>query len=259
MSVHHVEQHKKDNEVSLLSYNIQGGIETRGFHHYFIKSWQHVLPHSRKRENIDQVAGIISDYDIVALQETDAGSLRSNFTNLTEYLARKGHFPYWYNQVNRNMGKIAQHSNGFLSKREPIEICEHKLPGMIPGRGAIHARVKVGGSELTIIVVHLALGKQTRMQQLGYISELIQSDKHVVLMGDMNCESHSKEMEYLFKNTHLLEPEYREHTFPSWQPKKNIDHILVSSDVKVTGGSVLKHGVSDHLPVSMKIKIGTTH
>jgi len=259
MNAHHVKQHKTENELSLLSYNIQGGIETRGFHHYFIKSWQHVLPHRHKHENLERVAGIISDYDIVALQETDAGSLRSSFTNLTEDLARKGHFPYWYNQVNRNIGKLAQHSNGLLSKREPIEISEHKLPGMIPGRGAIHARLKVANKELTIIVVHLALGKQTRMRQLGYISELIQSDRHVVLMGDMNCESHSKEMEYLYKNTHLVEPEAREHSFPSWQPKKNIDHILVSSNVKVKDVSVLKHGVSDHFPVSMTIKLGRTN
>jgi len=259
MSRHHEHQHEEANELSLLSYNIQGGIETLGFHHYFMKSWQHVLPHACKQENLDKVAGIITDFDIVALQETDAGSLRSSFTNMTEYLARKGHFPYWYNQVNRNIGKLAQHSNGLLSKREPIEISEHKLPGIIPGRGAIRARVKVGNHELTIIVVHLALGKQTRMHQLGYISELIQSDKHVVLMGDMNCESHSKEMEYLYRNTHLVEPERREHSFPSWQPKKNIDHILVSSNVKVKDVNVLKHGVSDHLPVSMKIRIGRAH
>jgi len=243
------------NSLRLLSYNIQGGIETQAYHHYLLRSWQHVLPHRRKQENLDQVANLIGDYDIVALQETDAGSLRSNFMNQTEYLAKKAHFPFWFDQINRNIGKLAQHSNGLLCRENPVEIEEHKLPGLIPGRGALMARFDIAGKPLTIIVAHLALGRQTRMHQLGFISELIQAEKNVILMGDLNCESHSKEMRYLFEKTHMSEPEPKAHTFPSWQPKRNIDHILVSEGVSVKEVTVLSHGVSDHLPVAINIHL----
>jgi len=250
---------KRPNSIRLLSYNIQGGIETQGYHHYLMKSWQHVLPHARKQDNLDQVARLISDYDIVALQETDAGSLRSSFMNQTEYLAKKAHFPFWFDQVNRNIGKIAQHSNGLLCRENPANVIEHKLPGLIPGRGALMARFDVLDQQLVIIVAHLALGRKTRMNQMAFISELIESEHNVILMGDFNCESDSREMKYLFNRTHMIEPEPKAHTFPSWQPKRNIDHILVSEGVDVSEVNVLRHGVSDHLPVAMNIQLKNTN
>ena len=245
----------QNDRLRLLSYNIQGGIETQAYHHYLMRSWQHFLPHRHKKKNLDKVANLISQYDIVALQETDAGSLRTGFMNQTEYLAKKAHFPFWFDQVNRNLGKLAQHSNSLLCRTNPHSVVEHKLPGLISGRGALMARFNIMNQELVVIVVHLALGRKTRMQQLGFISELIKPEKHVVLMGDLNCDSDSKEMKYLFKQTHLNESEQSEHTFPSWQPKRNIDHILVSRDIRVTKVNVLPHGESDHLAVAMDIQL----
>jgi len=249
---------KNTTSLRLLSYNIQGGIETQAYHHYLMRSWQHLLPHRRKQENLDKVANLISEYDIVALQETDAGSLRTSFMNQTEYLAKKARFPFWFDQINRNIGKFAQHSNGLLCKNNPHSVVEHKLPGLIPGRGALSARFSIADQELVIVVAHLALGKQTRMRQLEFISNLIKIEKHVILMGDLNCESNSAEMRYLFDKTHLSEPTQNQHTFPSWKPKRNIDHILVSNSVKVTEVKVLTHGISDHLPVAMDIQLNNS-
>ena len=42
--------------------------------------------------NLDKIAQLIKEFDIVALQEVDAGSLRSQFINQTEYLAKKADF-----------------------------------------------------------------------------------------------------------------------------------------------------------------------
>ena len=238
-----------------MSYNIQGGIATQAYHHYLMKSWQHVLPHSHKQENLDQVAKLISDYDIVALQETDAGSFRSNYMNQTEYLANKAHYPFWFEQINRNMGKLAQHSNGLLCRYKPVSVTEHKLPGLIPGRGALMAKIEASGYEIAVISVHLALGRKTRMNQISFISELIECEKHVVLMGDLNCELESREMKYLFTRTHMTLPEKKPHTFPSWKPKRNIDHILISEGMSINNVSVLPQGVSDHLPVSIDINL----
>ncbi len=242
----------------MLSYNIQSGIGTAGYHHYVTQSWKHVLPHQSKRRNLDRVAQIASDYDIVALQETDAGSIRSNFVNLTEYLAGKADFPFWHDQVNRNLGKFAQHSNSLMSKIRPSEVVDHKLPGLIPGRGALMVRFGNKNESLVIFVVHLVLSSRTRKNQLAFIGEQVQEHKHVIMMGDMNCEVDSPEMKLLFRHTHLQEPEYRTHTFPSWKPKKHIDHILVSDNVHVLDVQALNQGVSDHLPVAMEIGVPDT-
>ena len=111
---------------------------------------------------------------------------------------------------------------------------------------------------LVVFVVHLALSKRSRNNQLAYIGEQVQEHKHVVMMGDMNCETGSKEMKQLFNKTHLQEPDYRPHTFPSWRPQKHIDHILVSDEMHVLNVQALNKGVSDHLPVAMEIGLPET-
>lgn len=247
-----------EHKLRLLSYNIQGGIGTAGYHHYVTQSWKHVFPHRSKHKNLDHVAQIASDYDIVALQETDAGSMRSNFVNQAEYIAEKGDFPFWHDQVNRNMGKFAKHSNSLLSKIRPSEVIDYKLPGLIPGRGALMVRFGNKNESLVFFVVHLALSRRTRKNQLAFIGEQVQEHKHVIMMGDMNCEVDSPEMKQLFRQTHLQVPEYRPHTFPSWRPQKHIDHILVSDEVHVLDVQALNQGVSDHLPVAMEIGVPDT-
>jgi endonuclease/exonuclease/phosphatase family metal-dependent hydrolase len=44
-------------------------------------------------------------------------------------------------------------------------------------------------------------------------------------------------------------------TFPSWSPKHNLDHILVSRPLKVVTARVVDYALSDHLPISMTIEL----
>jgi len=241
--------------LRLLSYNIQVGINSVYPHHYLTKSWKHIFPASRRFETLDNIAHILRDYDIVGLQELDAGSHRTNYVDLTEYLADKAHYPFWYHQLNRNLGRIAQHGNGLLSRYRPTEITEHKLPGVIPGRGGLLVRYGHGEQSLVIIMLHLALSTRARMRQLGYVAELVNQYRHVVVMGDLNCAPDSPEMAMLFRTTHLHEPLEALHTFPSWRPERNIDHILVSRELDVVHCSVLNHAHSDHLPIAMELQL----
>lgn len=240
--------------LRLLSYNIQTGIAATRPHHYLTHSWKHVLPHAQSLENLNKIARLVSDFDIVALQEVDAGSLRSGFINQAEYLAVRGRFPFWYCQTNRNLGRFAQHSNALLGKIRPTHVSEYKLPGL-PGRGAILARYGDADTGLALLMIHLALGSRARLRQLGYVSELVNTHKNVVLMGDLNCEAHSPEMDILFRNTKLREPAQCLNTFPSWRPTRNIDHILVTPTLEAGNVRVLHHTFSDHLPVALEITV----
>jgi len=241
--------------LKLLSYNIQVGIATTRPHHYVTKSWKHILPHSNQYKNLDQIAEIITDYDIVGLQEVDGGSLRSDFVNQTQYLAERAKFPYWYHQTNRRLGKIAQHSNGLLTNFDPLDIVEHKLPGPVPGRGAMAVRFGADRSQLLVVLLHLALGRRARMTQLQYITELVKTHDHIVVMGDMNCQPDSDEMQALIDTTGLLAPACELNTFPSWNPTRKLDHILVSPSLIVENFQVVDVACSDHLPISMDIVV----
>jgi endonuclease/exonuclease/phosphatase family metal-dependent hydrolase len=45
------------------------------------------------------------------------------------------------------------------------------------------------------------------------------------------------------------------HTFPSWQPQRGLDHILVSDGLKINQVAVLDTPISDHLPIAMQIQL----
>ncbi len=157
----------KNDRLRLLSFNIQVGIRTESFRHYITRSWQHFLPTTERIPQLDRIAGLLVDYDVVALQEADGGSLRSGFVNQVEYLARAAGFPHWYLQRNRNLGMLAQHGNGLLSRPVPEYIEDHKLPGKIPGRGAILCCLRSGKESLAVVAVHLSLGARDRSNQLA--------------------------------------------------------------------------------------------
>ncbi len=253
--VNHSSTSAKGQILRVLSYNVQVGIRTSHPRHYITGSWKHILPCPRRLKNLDVIANDIMDFDIVGLQEVDAGSIRSNFINMAEYLAGRAEFPYWHHQVNRNLGRFAKHSNGILSHFKPSQVSSLRLPGLIPGRQAILAQFGSGKESIAVIVLHLALSKRARLQQLQYISEVVNDFPHAIVMGDMNCRCHSDEMLLLFDKTNLREPLDELHTFPSWRPMYNIDHILVTSDLKVRKAKALESPMSDHLPIMTEIEL----
>lgn len=245
-----------DLRLRLLTYNIQVGIASRRYHHYLTHSWKHVLPHAESLSNLERIAQVVNSYDIVALQEADAGSFRSLYVNQIEFLARHGAFPYWYSQTNRNLGRLAQHSNGLLSRRKPLDVYEHKLPGFIPGRGLLEVHYgRAGEKPLVLLLVHLALSKRARLRQIAYISRLVNRYDHVMVMGDFNCQAQSEEMALLHTHTRLCRPIDELPTFPSWRPQRNIDHILATPEIRIDTAQVLPHTVSDHLPIAVDITL----
>ena len=242
-------------QIKLLSYNVQGGIYSRKYSDYVINSWKHVLPHSERLVNLTRIAQLIQQFDVVGVQEVDAGSLRSANVDQIQYLARQAAFPYWYRQINRDLGPFAQHSTGLLSRLRPSQITEHRLPGL-PGRGAVVAEIPLAdGGILAIGIVHLALGWRARKRQLVYLAELAESHPLLVLMGDFNCGSNSRSLRAMIRRTGMRGLDRTLKTFPSWRPRHNLDHILVSAPLSILEARVIDYPLSDHLPLSMTLRL----
>ncbi len=243
----------EDGRLRLLSFNIQVGISTQRYRHYLTRSWQHLLPHTGRATNLQKIGELLNDFDLVALQEVDGGSIRSGYVNQVEHLAQLGAFPYWYQQLNRNLGRMAQHSNGILSRLRPWSLEDHPLPGPA-GRGAILARFGEGQDALVVVMMHLALGTRTRARQLAYIRELIGGYRHQILMGDMNTHASDLLLHSPLRDLGLLAPQ-AEATFPSWRPQRCLDHILLSPTLTLERVQVLPQPISDHLPVAVEIRL----
>ncbi len=239
--------------LRLLTFNIQVGITTSRYHHYVTNGWKHVLPHESRNHNLRRIADVVADYDFVALQEADAGSLRSGFINQVEYIADRAQFPYWYSQLNRDLAPFARHASGLLSRISPDALEDHRLPGAIRGRGAIAVRLPYGDSSVLIVLLHLSLGERSRAQQLEYVKGIIDGEEHVVVMGDMN--SH---LAQLLFNSPLAETDLRpaesvQPTYPSWRPQLALDHVLVSPSLAIHEYEVLDCRLSDHRPIAVTL------
>jgi len=247
--------HKREPDktlIKLLSYNVQVGINAVKNMDYFTNSWKHFIPHSRRIENFKRLASLIEGFDIVGLQELDGGSFRSGFLNQAEYIAMAAGFGCWYDKVNRNMGPVARHSMGILSRLKPDKVERHNLPGL-PGRGTLAISYQ-SAKPLGIFLAHLALGKKARLKQIDFLCEIMKDFRYIILMGDLNCVPESEEIKRLKNRCNLKDSGSYAPSFPSWQPVQRLDHILVSEDINIKSSGVLGWTLSDHLPIAMEIE-----
>jgi endonuclease/exonuclease/phosphatase family metal-dependent hydrolase len=241
--------------LRLLSFNIQAGTATTSYHNYVTHSWRQILPHSQRTENLDSIASLIKSYDMVALQEVDSGSLRSGFINQSRYLAGHSGMAYWCHQANRKVGNVAYAGNGFLSRFEPDAVDEHRLPGPIPGRGSLVLRYGEGADSLTVAVLHLALGKRARKQQLEFLAKKLESAGRLIVMGDLNAPLSSPETQAFCSTLELATPTIGLPSYPSWQPQRAIDHIMLSKRMTSFDARIVQVGFSDHCPVELRVEL----
>jgi endonuclease/exonuclease/phosphatase family metal-dependent hydrolase len=241
--------------LRVLSCNILAGASVNRYSDYFTRSWGAVLPGKYKLGNLDRLARSIANFDVVGLQEVDAGSMRSGFLNQTRYLAETSGLPYWSHQPNRPLAHVSCTANGLISRDAPNEVLDYPLPGRVRGRGVLIASFGSGVGAFTVAVAHLSLGTQSRRRQLDFIGEQLQGKPNVVLMGDFNCRPDSPELQSLFAHTSLMPPNDPRPTFPSWHPQRAIDHILVDSHLQVDRMWTLPPAFSDHLPLAAEIRV----
>ncbi|HET7330641.1 endonuclease/exonuclease/phosphatase family protein, partial [Dyella sp.] len=142
--------------LRLLSCNILAGASVGRYHEYVTRSWSAILPGKHKRTNLDRLARTIAEFDVIGLQEADAGSMRSGFLNQTQYLAEASGLPFWSHQPNRRVSRVAHSANGLISRTQPSEVLDYPLPGR--GRGVLLARYGSGCEALRVAVAHLSLG-----------------------------------------------------------------------------------------------------
>ncbi|MFC0267678.1 endonuclease/exonuclease/phosphatase family protein [Kushneria aurantia] len=240
--------------LRLLTFNMQVGIHTRGYHDYITRSWQHLLPNRGRATRLDLMCDTFTHFDLVALQEVDGGSFRSSNINHVEYLAAQSKFPWARQQLNRDFGRIAKHSNGLLSRLAISHVDNHRLPGP-KGRGAMHVRFGEGPEALHLFVLHLALGARTQNQQLDYLASHIEPLKNVIVMGDLNCTSEKLQAHSRFSRALKFSPGRGVASYPSWQPRRALDHILVSAPLELTNLHPLPALFSDHLPLAADLQL----
>ena len=138
-------------------------------------------------------------------------------------------------------------------------------------------RNKENGQKFWVFNTHLDhVGVEARKQSVRLIhqkiSELNKEDLPVILMGDLNLEPETEEMQFLLSNyedtketaEHVFGPEGTFNNFEFDKPvTRRIDYIFTSGDINVEKYAVLSDSKdlrypSDHLPVMVHLELEET-
>jgi len=194
-----------------------------------------------------------TDPDIVGLVEFDGGSFRTGGINHAAEFARtlEHHYAYSSKYHRRSMARwlplLRHQGNALFSKQQMDNRRQHYLPWGFK-RLVMESQI----ADVRVFLVHLALNRHTRERQLKVIANLVGNcDEPVILAGDFNTFEGISELDHLTRETGLrnANPE-RTPTYPAWEPRKELDFILVSENIKVRDFSVFGNvRLSDHLPM----------
>lgn len=194
------------------------------------------------------------DADIVALQELDSATTRSNHVAvLTELAKLTGLHATYSASIDYQGGK---YGIGTLSKKRPLSVEKIALPGTEERRSVLI--MEMGNYYLAN--THFSLTESDRLKSLYVINQAVSDlSKPVFLAGDINAVPESEllarfGLEWFILNDPLVP------TIPANNPNKCIDFIFLR---KSNG---LKHTVlttkveaepvaSDHLPVWVDVVI----
>lgn len=236
-------------QAHIATCNMQSGVTTDRYLHYVTRSWHSFTPHKRQHLAMRDGGRAFENFELVALQEIDAGSWRTNNVNQLSRLAELAGFEHHEFLINRDFGRFAQHGLGVLSRSPIKRLNEIRLPGLIPGRGALHIETLIHNEPTHVVVTHLSLGWRSRRQQLHVLANRLARFDRFILMGDMNC--HASEIQRAFKGIRndVQLPTASVASYPSWDPQRAIDHIAVAG-IAVESCRTLDSLPSDHLPIA---------
>lgn len=113
-------------------------------------------------------------------------------------------------------------------------------------RWAISVAVPWGASTLRVVGTHMSHFTQGSPHQLRQLREVLDSQQHesLVVAGDMNLWG--PPLVSLLRGWRRA---VRGASWPAWRPHSQLDHILISSALDVTGSGVSSVSGSDHRPV----------
>ena len=147
---------------------------------------------------------------------------------------------------------VRKQGNALLSKKPVLREEFHYLD-----IGMKKLIIEVETEDIVVFLVHLALGGKTRQKQIVQLYNFVKNcKKPVIVAGDFNVFWGEEEIEMFLQASNLQNINIRkDSTFPSWNPKRELDFILCSKEIKVKSYEVIQTQLSDHLPILVDFEI----
>ena len=198
------------------------------------------------------------DADVIALQEADRrfGS-RASAMPLAMI---EEHSDYKPVPLDGRAGSLGWHGNALLVKKH-VEVIDKELvqiPSLEP-RGAVLADLKVNGTELRVVGMHLDLSGLWRRRQAHAILAHLdarEGEPLTVLMGDLNEWSVRGGCLREFGQSHRFAECGK--SFHTRRPIAQLDRIMVSEGLEIVESgahqSATARKASDHLPIWAELR-----
>ena len=208
----------------------------------------------RTTRNLHKITQFIQNQrpDIVGLIEVDSGSYRSRRLNQADVIAQTLGYhqcfesKYAEGSLARVLPVLGKQINALLTSRAIHAVRFHYFE-----RGVKRLVIEMELQKLTVFLVHLSLKYRHRQDQLRHLSALVRNvKKPYIVAGDFNARWGEREVELFLEATRLRNatPDGAP-SYPSWAPRKQLDFILHSHDIRVTHFEMPPVIFSDHLPL----------
>ncbi|BCS54460.1 endonuclease [Geobacter sp. SVR] len=220
-----------------------------------------------------RIADVIDECnpDIVALQELDSGLHRTEMIDQAHLIALTLNMSYHFHSSIQVEG--GGYGNAVLS-RYPLRLVKagalpsEPLNPFFEPRGAVWAMVELNGQALQIVSTHFGLNRQERKSQATSITgpEWLghpECRPPVVFCGDLNSLPGSPPYRSITRHLHdaqrCLKGNRPRGTWPVRLPLMRIDHLFISSDLRVLKVAVprtpLTRIASDHYPLVVTLEL----
>lgn len=209
---------------------------------------------SKTERQLERIGEFIRGYDpdVLGLVEVDLGSYRTGRKNQTQTIADKlGHYhahrsKYGINSKWNMIPVFNKLGNAFLTRDSVSTEKFHYFK-----KGMKKLVIELELEDLTIFLVHLALSSRVRHHQLAELYSLVkETEKPHIVAGDFNAHWGEQEISLFLAATELANANTESiPSFPSWSPKRHLDFILYSKNIKAIDFRMPRTKLSDHLPL----------
>ncbi len=221
-------------QVKVMSYNVMhcAGLDN-------------VINYGRTSDEI-----IRQQPDVVALQELDSATTRSERLHQVEELARRTlYYPVYASAIDYKGGKYGV---GILTRERPLSVTRTPLPGVEP-----RVLLVVELENYVMACTHLDLAEENRLASIPILVREAQKWQNpFIIAGDWNAEPDSKELSEIRK--YFVVNTGKTATYPADNPKICIDYIASfkgQSAVTMSQSVISAPDASDHCPLVATLRL----